>query len=302
MKPTFIGVGGQKCASSWLHTIFADHPETYVSDPKELNFFSATYDRGHQWYEHHFSGATGRAAIGEISPSYLPDRDAPARARHYNPDFRILVALRDPVERAYSNHLHDIRLGYYHGEDLSFEAGLSNNPMYVEQSRYAKHLATWLDHFPREQFLVLFQEEIAADPLAEARRVYEFLGVAVDHVSGAVQTRANESYLPKSRRWENFIRRTGALTRQMGFGWVDRGLRRLGVVSALHQRNRSDIRQIVPPISELTRSSLIATLGPDTLRLAQILDRTELPWRTWRTASGARAAECPQHGFEQASP
>jgi len=302
MKPTFIGLGGQKCASSWLHMVFNDHPDAFVSDPKELNFFSAVYDRGYQWYERHFSEAAGRAAIGEISPSYLPDCDAPARARHYNPEFRILLALRDPVERAYSNHLHDIRLGYYQSGDLSFESGLKNNPMYVEQSRYAKHLATWLDYFPRGQVLVLFQEEIAADPLGQARVVYEFLGIAADHVSSSVETRANESYLPRSRQWEHFIRSTGALTRKMGFGWVDRGLRRVGVVSALHRRNRSDIRRIVPPISEISRATLVDILGADTLHLAQLLGRATLPWRTWATVANGRTVDHSQPGSELGSP
>ena len=85
MKPTFIGLGGQKCASSWLYTVFNDHPDAFVSTPKELNYFSAVYDRGHQWYESHFTGGAGRAAVGEISPSYLPDRDAPSRARAVQP-------------------------------------------------------------------------------------------------------------------------------------------------------------------------------------------------------------------------
>src|SRR5687767_9096163 len=138
--PTFIGLGGQKCASTWLHVVFRDHADAYVSTPKELDFFSSFYDRGFQWYEAHFAAAEGRRAIGEISPSYLPDHDAPARAHAYNANLRIIVALRDPVERAYSNHLHDIRLGHYSGRDLSFETGLANNPMYLEQSRYALHL------------------------------------------------------------------------------------------------------------------------------------------------------------------
>jgi len=284
VKPTFIGLGGQKCASSWLHAIFNDHPDAYVSTPKELNFFSAFYDRGQHWYESHFAAGNGRIAVGEISPSYLPDRDAPARAHAYNPDFRLLLALRDPIERAYSNHLHDIRLGYYQGADLSFEAGLANNPMYVEQSRYAKHLSAWLEHFSKERVLVVLQEEIAADPQYQARRVYEFLGIASDHVSDFVGQRSNESYLPKSRGRERFIRELGAWTRRSGFGWLDRGLRQLGVVSALHRRNRLDIRQIVPAMQEDTRHMLAAKLGPDTLRLADLMGRASLPWGTWRLA------------------
>lgn len=284
MKPTFIGLGGQKCASSWLYTVFDDHPEAFVSTPKELNYFSAVYDRGHQWYESHFTAGAGCVAVGEISPSYLPDRDAPARAHAYNPDFRILVALRDPVERAYSNHLHDIRLGYYQGTDLSFEAGLANNPMYIEQSRYAKHLRTWLEHFPADRMLIVLQEEIATDPKSQARLVYEFLGIDSEHVSDFVGKRSNESYLPRSRKREQLIRGVGAWTRRAGLGWVDRGLRQLGVVAAIHGRNRLDIREIVPPIADATRAALMEILAPDALQLAGMMGREQLPWRTWAQA------------------
>lgn len=284
MKPTFIGLGGQKCASSWLYQVFNDHPDAFVSTPKELNFFSSLYERGCQWYESHFTEAAGRLAVGEISPSYLPDSDAPARAHAYAPNLRIILALRDPVERAYSNHLHDIRLGYYKGTDLSFEAGLENNPMYVEQSRYARHLSRWLAFFPMSQVLVVLQEEIRADPVAQARRVYEFLGIAAEHTSDFIGRRANESYLPKSRSWENFIRSAGAMTRRSGFAWLDSLLRRTGAISALHRGNRLEIRDIVPPAMDATRARLHATLADDTLRLAQILGRKKLPWKTWEHA------------------
>ena len=284
MKPTFIGLGGQKCASSWLYQVFNDHPDAFVSTPKEVNFFSSFYERGCQWYESHFAEATGRTAVGEISPSYLPDADAPARAHAYEPKLRILLALRDPVERAYSNYLHDIRLGYYKGSGLSFEAGLDNNPMYVDQSRYARHLSRWLEFFPMSQVLVVLQEEIRADPVAQARRVYEFLGISTEHTSDFIGRRANESYLPKSRSWENFIRSAGAFTRRWGFAWLDKLLRRTGVISALHRGNRLDIRDVVPPLSDATRARLHATLADDTLRLAEILGRRSMPWKTWEHA------------------
>ena len=288
MKPTFIGLGGQKCASSWLYTVFNDHPDAFVSTPKELNFFSAVYDRGHQWYERHFVAGAGRAAVGEISPSYLPDRDAPSRAHEFNPEFRILVALRDPVERAYSNHLHDIRLGYYQGTDLSFEAGLANNSMYLEQSRYAKHLRAWLEYFPRERMLIVLQEEIALDPVAQARRIYEFLNITGDHKSDFTSRRANESYIPKSRGREQFVRAAGAVTRNLGLGWLDRGLRKTGVISALHRQNRMDIRKVVPAMATETRHRLYDLLATDSLELAVLLGRDALPWRTWQHAAGRK--------------
>ena len=148
MKPTFIGLGGQKCASSWLHAIFSDHPDAFMSSPKELNFFSSLTIAVRSGTKVIFAPRTGNRQSGEISPSYLPDWDAPSRAHAYNnADLRILIALRDPVERAFSNHLHDIRLAYYRNKELSFEAGLANNPMYSAQSRYAQHSSRWLEYF-----------------------------------------------------------------------------------------------------------------------------------------------------------
>lgn len=287
MKPTFIGLGGQKCASSWLHAIFADHPQAYVSTPKELDFFSSFYERGFQWYERHFEGADREhLAIGEISPSYLPDWDAPARAHAYNPDFRILIALRDPVERAYSNFLHDFRLGYYQSSTPSFEDALANSPMYVEQSRYARYLRRWLDYFPRDRLLIVLQEEIREDARLMARQVYEFLGVRNDHLSASLDRRANESYLPKSRRTEQTMRSTGRLARKYGLGWLDQAARRSGVIAALHRRNRLDIRRVVPPMAEATRARLIVDFASDTGDLCALLGRDSLPWPSWIEATG----------------
>jgi hypothetical protein len=289
VTPTFIGLGGQKCASTWLHAVLRDHPDAFVCVPKELDFFSSFYDRGFQWYEAHFAGASGRRAIGEISPSYLPDHDAPARAQAYNPNFRIVVALRDPVERAYSNHLHEVRLGHYSSTDLSFEAGLANNPTYVEQSRFAIHLARWLEYFPLSQMLVLFQEEIQSNPSREARRLYTHLGIDPEFVSPSAEGRSNETYLARSRGEEELVRGVGKAVRKYGFGWLDRLLRRAGVISALHRRNRLDIRTVVPPMTSETRERLQLTFGPETIQLAAMFGRDSLPWETWRRATGGQS-------------
>ena len=58
--PTMIGIGAQKCASSWVHAALGVHPQIGVSEPKEVDFFSYYYDRGYQWYETHFAHAVAR--------------------------------------------------------------------------------------------------------------------------------------------------------------------------------------------------------------------------------------------------
>jgi hypothetical protein len=285
MKPNFIGLGVQKCASSWLHAIFADHPESFVSSPKELDFFSSHYARGFHWYERHFTPAGNvHRAIGEISPSYFPDWDAPARAAAYDPNLRILVALRDPVERAYSNFLHDLRLGYYRSSSPRFEDALLQNPMYLEQSMYARHLRRWMEHFPRERFLFVLQEEIAASPLDQASMVYAFLGIDAKHVPSAATERSNESYLPRSRIREEQVRSIGRLLRGSGLGWIDRMVRQSGALDYYRRANRIEIRAVVPPLSEQTRARLAVELSGDVLQLPALLNRNELPWPTWQAS------------------
>ena len=110
-KVDFVGIGAQKCATSWIYNALKEHPDVYVSDPKELDFFSCHYNLGFFWYDQHFRDAGNAGVAGEISPSYLCDLSAPERAFEYNSRLKVIVVLREPVERAYSNHLHEVRSG-----------------------------------------------------------------------------------------------------------------------------------------------------------------------------------------------
>src|SRR3954453_17151561 len=165
-RPTYVGIGAQKCASTWLHRILAEHPEIAVPADKEMDFFSYRYDHGNQWYERCFAVEGTARVRGEISPSYFCEPAVPERVARYMPDAKILLSLRDPVERALSNHRHEVREGHLTGSDLSFETGLANNPMYVEQGLYATHLKSWLRHFAQADILVVLMEDIETDPLA----------------------------------------------------------------------------------------------------------------------------------------
>jgi len=276
-----------------VHYILQDHPQAFASSPKEINFFSHNYDRGLQWYEKYFENGLGRKAIGEISPSYFYDPAAPVRAYKYNPHLKIIVTLRDPIERAYSNHLHEIRAGNFTGDDLSFESGLANNPMYLEQSCYATHINRWLQLFPRDQILILLQEEIYAGSGDQARRVYDFLGIDRMHESAYVHKRANQSEQPKSVHIDAMFKKLGSLGRKSGMEQLVSAAKKNSFVSAMRQANTADLRDIVPPMRSETRSFLHAQLIDEVLELADLLGRHSLPWPIWSmhrqaTATGSK--------------
>jgi len=282
MKINFLGIGAQKCASTWVHRVLSDHPEVAVYPGKEIDFFSYYYNFGYEWYEKHLGDALAVKATGDISASYFSDIAAPDRVFLYNPNMRIVLSLRDPIERAYSNHLNEVKLGHVTGQNLEFESGLENNPMYLMQSHYAQQLARWLAVFPRDQILVIFQEDIRDAPFEQAQNLYRFLGVAEDHRSWFLEKKVNESLINKNTGLDLFLKRLGKLGRSLGGEGVVQAVKRNDWIRQLRRNyNQIELRQVIPPMREDTRKYLQDMLVDDMRELTHQLGRKDLPWPSW---------------------
>lgn len=283
MRPTIIGIGAQKCASSWLHAIAGSHPEIAVSTPKEVDFFSYFFDHGYRWYEEHFPDAPGARMAFESSPSYFHDPRAPERARDYAraraPNLKVLALLRDPVARAFSNHLHEIIKG--HIPACPFETGLENNPSYVEQSLYATHLSRWFDAFPRSHVKVMFAEDIAADPGGAAASVFTFLGVDPGHESAILHERRNESDRARFPLLRRTLRGGGDWMRRRGLEPMLARVKAQPVVARALSANSVPVRHEIPPMRPETRAALTERFAPEVAALGQLLGR-DVPWDAWR--------------------
>jgi hypothetical protein len=282
MKATFIGIGAQKCASTWLYQALGSHPSIGTSEVKELNFFSYAYGYGFEWYESFNSDFADRKMVGEVSPSYFHDLEAPDRAYAYNPAFKVIVSLRDPIERAYSNHLHLIRLGLIKGHDKSFEFGLRNNPMYLHQSRYAMHLRRWLNVFPRSAVHVVLQEDVNVDPVGEMKRMFDFLGVDREAGKLPAKERVNRSAVPKNARVDKSLKSMGRVARHLGLGDAVNRVKSIGAVRQMRARNEVDLRDLVPPPQTGTIEKLKAYFSDDVAFVSSLLERAPLPWKHFR--------------------
>jgi hypothetical protein len=201
--PDFLILGAQKAGTTTLYDNLVKHPRVVPADIKEVHFFDSNWTRGVNWYRGHFAlkSALQREAgtiTGEGSPYYLFHPLVPARVRQVVPAARLLVVLRDPVERAYSHYQHEKRKGR---EPLSFEEAVAAEPerlagemervgadagyasfalqhySYVERGKYAEQLRRWFAMFPREQLLVLTSDELNREFNATMERAFEFLGV-----------------------------------------------------------------------------------------------------------------------------
>lgn len=273
MKPTYIGIGAQKCASTWLHRILAEHPEVSVPEKKEINYFSFHYDHGYQWYEAQFKPCDAQTVLGEISPSYFYEPAAPERVYRYLPKIKILLALRDPIQRALSNHRHEIRVGHITGSDLSLEAGLLNNPMYVEQGHYATHLKRWLKFFPLNQFHIILMEDIKSDPLAVAKNIYSFLGINEAYHPLGLNKSFNPSYVNRSRELTGIKDAIYNSTRVRGLSWAWNLAEYFGLKALYRSINTTSSDATIPEPKQQTLDMLRQLFEPEVLELEAIIHR-----------------------------
>ncbi|MGO9763504.1 MAG: sulfotransferase family protein [Solirubrobacteraceae bacterium] len=177
--PSFVGVGGQRCGTTRWFDLIASHPE--IVPPlvtKELDYFDRFHvggftDADATAYHAHFP-RDGDRKVGEWSPLYMAAPWVPRLLARAAPDTRILVLLRDPVERYLSGLQHNTRVAYQQGAPLSELAPLEG----FMRGLYYTQLTGLLAHFDRSQILVLQYERCTQDPLAELQRTFTFLGLS----------------------------------------------------------------------------------------------------------------------------
>jgi hypothetical protein len=173
--PNFLYVGPDKAGSSWLHETLIKHPDVYLTPAKDLYYFDRYYDRGTEWYAAQFRDARGEEVVGEVCQDYLFHPEAATRIRStLGANVRVMVSLRDPVERAWSSYLYMRKHGI--GPDTFGEA-LRSRPELLDHGRYATGLDRFLQHYPRENVHVALFDDLARDPQGFLDAVTDFLGV-----------------------------------------------------------------------------------------------------------------------------
>jgi hypothetical protein len=105
MSPNFLIAGPPKCASTSLYYYFSQHPQIFVSKVKETHFFTDNYEKGIKYYEKYFENAGNAEALGEATPAYCFLPFALDRIKACYPDIKLILCLRNPMERAFSHWL-----------------------------------------------------------------------------------------------------------------------------------------------------------------------------------------------------
>jgi hypothetical protein len=254
--PDFLILGAQRGGTTSLFRSLEQHPDVVSSSRKEIHYFDYQMDRGDRWYRGHFPlrlwqtvrRRQGRPPFrtGEATPYYFACPQAPRRAFGAVPGARLIVLLRNPIDRAWS-HFRMAR--GQNTESLSFEDALRAEPerlrgeyeklcaddayysfsyhrqSYMTRGIYLRQLQDWLKFYERSQLLVLKSEDFYSAPPAVYRRVCEFLGLK-DWQPGKFEkfnAQGSRDMLPETRVWlSNYFRpHNAALSEFLGadFHW-----------------------------------------------------------------------------------
>lgn len=164
-RPQFIVIGAVKAATTWIQARLVENPAIFMPPP-EPHYFSKAFEQGEEWYRTFFEDRPGEAhVIGEKSADYLAHPLAARRIAATLPDVKLVLQLRDPVSRAYSDYKMLYRRGTVKGPPEEYLTSADNPfPRFLEDGLYACHLARWFDLFPREQMLIYLYDDVIARP------------------------------------------------------------------------------------------------------------------------------------------
>lgn len=206
--PDYLIIGTARSASTSLYQYLIQHSSVIPALTKQLHFFDTYYSRGIEWYKvclpykwtkfYREKILKTKFVTGEATPHYMIHPLASKRVFEIIPNVKLIVILRNPVDRAYSHYQTEFQ---NKNETLSFEDAISDEPhrseiefeklkndenyiskdyphrAYLTSGIYIDQLKRWMEYFPREQFLILKSEDFATQTSSIFNETLKFLGL-----------------------------------------------------------------------------------------------------------------------------
>jgi hypothetical protein len=296
--PNFLIIGAEKAGTTALYHLLSHHPQIYMSAVKEPSFFAFEnhimdyVGPGDRWinntartelanYQDLFNDRIDEKAVGEASTYYMMLSTKSARTiAHYVPEMKIILILRNPIERAYSAFISMISYGREHMRDftLALDAGKHRwfdhwEPAwrYYENSLYAPKMLAYLSYFPHSQIRIYLYEDWKSKPLSVLTDIFGFLEVSADYIPDSLN-QYNVSNYPRNDMLFQFLTAPNML--------------KTLIKPFLSKQTRQTLKKAIisrnwmapPQLDDKTRLKLIEKFRSDVLSLQEILDRDLSSW------------------------
>ena len=216
MKVDFFIVGAPKAGTTSLYHYLDEHPQVVMSSQKEPDYFSdkAIHEQGMYYVKNRVNTLDNYESLfvqkesvvyGESSVSYLFYDNVAEDIKKYNPNAKIIIMLRNPIERAFSHYLMDYRLGLINDsfENIITKKSKHKNAhlfyqQYIEVSKYSNQIQRYVDFFEMENILFIDYENFKKNVSKTVDQVYDFLNISTEFAAD-VNTKYNAFTMPKNK-------------------------------------------------------------------------------------------------------
>jgi len=286
-----VCVGAAKAGTTTLYEMMSRHPGVAVSKVKETGFYSNSHFDGSRFDEYiasYFHRTPATEVLFEADPGYMYVNGCVERLRASAPDARLVVMLRNPVDRAFSQYKYRMAYQRY---DESFEKmcqreadrigkGDAQRLEYgcLDRSRYAPQIAEILRHFPREQIFFLLFERFIKDQRGEFAALQRWLGIREIDVE---QVRANIGGPPRSVFIAKFLYHPKFKRLRRAFGRLLPAHARWRISGFLGRLNLRDAPAVKPTLDPNFRRCLLDKFSEDIVMVEKM---TGLDLTLWRSA------------------
>jgi len=244
VKPNFVGIGGQKCASTWLSECLRSHPEVFMSSPKELRYFVDNESRGLEWYLKFFEDAGSYKCRGEFASNYIYWPESAEKIKDALGDVKIIAVVRDPVERSLSHLKHLIRDG-----DLPEMSGaitkshlqdiLKKHPKVLSNSFYQPGLKKYCEVFGDSSVFIVSQSACRENGRRVLEALWSFLEVHKDEDIAEADQVVSAGVNPKFS-WLETLRNKTFVFAKYRAPWLINWVKKSGLSSAYRKVNRGE--------------------------------------------------------------
>ncbi len=231
--PSFIIVGAVRCGTTSLYYNICEHSCVLPASYDEIGFFDSNYELGINWYKSMFptkfkmkkiESKSGICITGEDTPFYFWDKKSIERIKKDIPKIKLIILLRNPIDRAYSNYHLGVRLG---SELLSFEDSIKkeiellekNNDIesdgiekflrprsYIAKGLYYHQIKYWYEVFSKNQILVISTENLEINPHQTLEQIFNFLGIPNEQIQN-IQNRKVGNYQKMNKDTRQFLKK-----------------------------------------------------------------------------------------------
>lgn len=265
--PNFLFIGPDKAGSTWLYKALRQHSQVYLPDVKELFFFDRFYEKGWTWYLKFFKDASDQhVVVGEICHDYLFSSLACRRIAVDLPGTKLMVCLREPCQRAFSQYLYMVKQGLI---TCDFETAIKGVRYLVDNGRYATHLRCYLESFPRNHIFVAIFDDLVENPQRFFDTICDFLDLEHIILPGQLRGKVLPAAKPRLRRVVKVARRIGWEFRQWGLPGMVGKIKASRLLSGILYRSFDPNE--MPRISSQAREYLEEVFAPEVRSLDQLL-------------------------------